>query len=262
MSTHPEFLHWRLRLSHDKEWQAQYTGFDPALILPREFSDYHAMGFLIAEARFQDAILPLDHSLLFLNRYLRKNENEAVKGLLKRASFNTSVTDVKSGVMGYLGSYMHDTDETISGKIHYNVEKPYETVLQRFKEACKTHKGKLSARGFMQIIAERIKPQYVEGWLLYRGQTLEELRELAASDATFPAEHKATIEAVWNAYNESGLAAQVERLRHWADSPIAQAERRTKVMMDIGKPHGIIPVGAIDTSVRIAPKSSALSQGT
>lgn len=259
-------LRWRLRLSHDTDWQKQYTGFDPTITFPKEFTDAHAMAFLQAEARFTDALLPLDHPLSFLSCYLYEKANnthdEALESLAKRANYNTSVTETISGAISYLAQYMHDLNKTLDRKIDLKAPKPNETLVQRFAAANSTGQIQMSPLAFMEKIARRIKPQYVEGWLLYRGQTIEELRALAATTPDFPPEHKATIDAVWNAYHESGLAAQVERIRHFADSPLAQAERRIKILVDMGKPHGIIPVGTLDTGVRISSKPTDRGLGT
>ncbi len=261
----PECPHWRLRLSHNKEWQEHYTGFDPAITLPKEFSEYHCMGFLTAEARFADAVLRLLPKLEGHTMWhaLREKKDDAIEPLITRAFFNTSVLAGKTGFINYLGQYMHEkSNKAISAKIRFSGEDPYQTLVERFKENLKSHKDSLSARGFMEDVVENVKPQYVEAWLLYRGQTLQELRELADTYPNFPPEHKATIEAVWNAYNESGLATHVDRLRKWADSPIAQGERRIKVDRDMGPIHGVIPVGALDTGVRITPKSEKIGRGT
>jgi hypothetical protein len=258
--------HWRLRLSCDKEWQKQYTGFDPRLVLPKEFSDYHAMGFLTADARFMDALLPMRDKLKKMDRYFIDNSDyletkNIPQGIRTRAFYNISLADVESARLHYLASYMHEKSKnSISGKIHFHSDNPYRALVERFRDKIKTHRDCLSAREFMDYLTEHVKPQYIEPWLLYRGQAIKELREVANSLPEFPAEHKATIEAVWNAYHESGLSTHVDRVRKWGNSPLAQAERRTKVEKDLGPPRGVAYVGALDTGVRIAPKATPLGR--
>lgn len=254
---------WRLRLSHDADWQEQYTGYDPSLLLPKEFDENYAMGFLTARARFADAMIPFAEELRLLSRCLQKDKE--LTQLFRRATYNTKVLGSynEDGILSYLQDYMHSsTSGVVGGGIKKDKENCHEAYIDRFKEKCKEHPEQLSARGFFDYLVSHVKPQYTEAWLLYLGQTIRELQKWAESNSGLPASHKETIEAVWNAYMSSGLEASVDQLRRWADSPVAQAERRTKIQKDSGPPRGVEWVGALDTTVRIAPQADAIRRGT
>lgn len=240
---------WRLRLSNDKQWQTQYTGFDPELELPSEFNEERAMAFLLAQARFADKRLGHIKPLLKFREYCHVFTRDVPEPLRKRVFHHTSVTEVKDQMLDWLTNYMMTNGkQKLSGEIHFDVKNPYEAFVEGFKEKIKSSKGAVSARGFMEFLATTAKPEYVEPWLLYPGQTLDELADYAKTHKGLPPEHKVLIEKLVAGYNESGLAASVKQMRDWANSPTAQAEKRIKVTKEMGPPYGTIQVGSLDTN--------------
>lgn len=240
---------WRLRLSQNPQWQAQYTGFDPELRLPDALTEERALAFLIAQARFADARLAHIKPLAKLREYCHVFTQDVPEPLRKRVYHYTSVTEVKDPMIEWLSNYMHSgTDKKFGAGIHFDVRNPYESFVEDFRDKMRVSKGKLSARGFLDFLAVTTKLEYVEAWLLYPGQTIDELVSFAKSHRAMPAEHKAVIEKLAAAYNDSGLATCVKQMRDLASSPEAQAENRIKVKKDFGPPYGMIQVGALDSN--------------
>lgn len=237
--------HWALKDAQRLNWQSQYTGHDPSLCLPEKFDNELAENFLLAFARFEDSITNLNSGPLesrpdlSLNNYLRELEKSSgsntVSGTIKRASFNLNLLGYSRGgfVRNYVPDYISETvsdlktlvfrGQVVTGKrqnrrarkaLGLNKDESFESYTNRFIGYCRNHED-ISARGFMDYLSTTKKVQYVEPWLLYIGQTLEELSETLQIH-NGPEDLKAYVEQLQDAYTSSGLQNAVNHIRKLA----------------------------------------------
>lgn len=238
---------WALKDEGDLDWQTKYTGHDPKLSLPAGFDENLARDFLLSFARFEDRIshfnaCPLTEQPNFrLHQYLRHlgktSGSNTISGTIKRASFNLSLLSHSRGwfLEKYLPDYCVESvsdpkslvlkHEDITGKrktrrarkaLKRQDDENFENYTTRFFEYCDDCPD-ISARGFVEYLANTKKVQYVEPWLLFIGQTLEELSEaLLIHDG--PPDLKTYVKEIEDAYSLSGLQNAVEDIRKRADT--------------------------------------------
>lgn len=270
------------------DWQQQYTGFDPQLTLPEQIDNAFASKFLTAYAKFEDLVeelnigkrseRPADQLYQFLREAEKSARSNTLAGVIKRAWFNTDVLEHSRGefLRSYVKDYLFDNSKqfrdllpakpprfggTKSERKQQNekikaAKKPFEknegekwqTYVSRFFETCEQGSD-LSPRGFLDYLAARIKPQYVEPWLLYMGQSIDEVID-ACEALHVPGPHKDYANALRSAFVESGLAEVVNELREMALAPSAQEEHR--IVMHLNEPTGKVNhvhrVGGLQTS--------------
>lgn len=284
-------IHWLLRLLNDPEqidWQEQYTGFDPQLILPDQITDKVAADFLLAYARFEDHVealnagkrreRPANQLYGFLREAEETTHSNTLTGVIKRAWFNTSVIDDSRGkfLRSYIKDYMFHSSETfqnmmpnkparfggtkterrlqlnkeneVKSAYERQPEETWEGFVNRFLSYCKDD-PKLSPRGFLDYLAKGVKPQYVEPWLLYIGQSIDEVID-ACDVLHAPKNHKDYAQSLKAAFEASGLAEVVNQIRSFALNSVAQEEQRTIIHLDppAGKVNHITRVGGTLTA--------------
>jgi septum formation inhibitor MinC len=105
-------------------------------------------------------------------------------------------------------------------------------------------------------LVEKAKIQYVEPWLLYMGQTLDELNKIP----DLPTQNKEAIEKIIEAYKSCGLDKCVEQIRRVANNKTVQAQVRGKVEITLSDGR-VVMAGTVEPSIEVMINSRLKGKG-
>lgn len=257
-------LTWQLQLAGEEvlHWKTQYTGFDPPLELPPTLTDDLATEFLRCCARYADKIAlmnagdypsrPATIMYQYFGELAEKQLSNRLPVIISSARFNLNLFDEAPSMhLRSLTDYLFERSAVYRNLLpqkpqRYGGTKVEQKILHAKINAAKdpfkkqpsenweeyfdrfltliAKDSQLSCVGFLKSTAAGSKPQYVEPWLLYTGESIAQLMDICSMQKA-PLEVCRAVFSLKDAYESCGLNDVVQKIRAMA----APHRRQTRI---------------------------------